>query len=265
MTCCLKKSILMLCALSFLMAPAYALAGDDVLAKVKKSGKLIVGTSADYPPYEAVDADNKFVGFDMDLIREVAKRMGIKVEIKDMGFDSLITALQAKKIDAVIAAMQATPARKKKVDFSTVYHKIKDAFLVKKGSKIKLNSPHDAAPYKVASQTGTIQEKWVKTNLIDTGKMDKDRYFSYERVDNAAMDVANGRVEVLFIIADPAKKLAQKAGLDIALVTGETVGGGQSIALPKGADALKAEIDKAIESIKADGTLKKLMDKWELQ
>ena len=246
-----------------LLAASGAFAGT-VMETVKKKGTLVVGTSADYPPYESVDAAGNFVGFDMDLMRAVAERMGVKLKIKDMPFDSLIAGLQAGKIHAVIAAMQATPERDKKVDFSTVYHDIKDAFLVKKGSGITINSPFDAAGYRIASQTGTIQAKWVEKNLIKAGKAKEEDLLVYERADTAAMDVSAGRADILFIISDPAKKLAEKAGLEVALITSETVSGGQSIALPEGATELKKAVDAAIAGMKADGSLQKLIDKWGL-
>ncbi len=236
----------------------------DYLSTVKERGTLIVGTSADYPPYESVDEAGKFVGFDMDLIREIGKRMDLKVEIKDMGFDSLIAALQAGKIDAVVAAMQATPERDEKVDFSAVYHEIKDAFLVKGDSEITMNSAKDAAGHRIAVQTGSIQEKWVQENLVEPGKATPDQVFTYERVDNAAMDVVAGRVDILFIISDPAKNLAEKMDLKIALVTSETVAAGQAIAIPEGATTFKAELDRVITELKDDGTLKQLMQPWNL-
>jgi len=225
---------------------------------------IVVGTSADYPPYEYTDATGEFVGFDMDLIRAIGEKIGKKVKIVDMGFDTLIAGLQNKKIDVVIAAMQASEKRKEKVDFSISYHAIKDAVLVKAGAGIKINSVYDIAKYKVASQTGTIQEKWIQENLINTGKLAAENYFSYERVDNAAMDIKAGRVDALLIIADPATALAEKNSLDIALITTETVSAGQSLAVTKGNTELLNAINKAIEELEADGSLKKLMDKYKL-
>jgi polar amino acid transport system substrate-binding protein len=225
---------------------------------------IVVGTSADYPPYEFTDATGEFVGFDMDLIRAIGEKIGKKVKIVDMGFDTLIAGLQNKKIDVVIAAMQASDKRKEKVDFSISYHAIKDAILVKAGSGIKINSVYDIAKYKVGSQTGTIQEKWIQENLVKAGKLAAENYFSYERVDNAAMDVKAGRVDALLIIADPATSLAEKNSLDIALITTETVSAGQSLAVTKGNTELLNAINKAIEELKADGSLKKLMDKYKL-
>lgn len=259
-----RLAVVSLVAMLVLGSAGAALAGN-LLQSVKERGKLVVGTSADYPPYESVDAAGNFVGFDMDVIREIGKRMGVEVEIKDMGFDTLITALEAKKIDAVIAAMQYSPERDEKVDFSIVYRKISDAFLVKGDSPITLQKPEDIAAYKVAAQTGTIQEKWMLTNLVDTGKMKKEQAFSYERVDNAAMDVAAGRVDVLFIQSDPAEKVAEKSGLKIALISKETVVAGQCIAVPEGEKGLKAEFDKLIEAMQADGTIQAITAKHGLK
>ncbi len=225
---------------------------------------IVVGTSADYPPYEYIDDAGQFVGFDMDLVRAIGEKIGKKVKIVDMGFDTLIAGLQEKKIDVVIAAMQASEERKQKVDFSISYHDIKDAILVKADSDIEIKSVQDIAQYKVASQTGTIQEKWIQDNLVKTGKLPAENYFSYERVDNAAMDIKAGRVDVLHIIADPATSLAEKNDLKIALITTETVSAGQSLAVTKGNTELLTAINKAIEELKADGTLKKLMDQYKL-
>lgn len=260
----MKNCLKTLCYSMFFFLTVVGLANADVLEKVKTEGVLVVGTSADYPPYEFKDVSDNFTGFDIDLVNEVANRMGVKARIVDMGFDTLIAALQNDKVDAVVAAMQGTAERDKKVDFSKVYHEIKDAFLVKAGSGIALNSPYDAANLRIAVQTGTIQEKWAQKNLVDAGKTPQKNLFSYERVDQAAMDIAAGRVDVLFIISDPAKPLAEKAGLEIALITTETVSAGQVIAVPEGEVALKAEIDQAIESMIQDGTMTQLMDKYGL-
>lgn len=260
----MKKYLTTLCCSALFLLAMAGLANADALEKIKTKGVMTIGTSADYPPYEFKDASDNFTGFDIDLVTEVAKRMGVKAKIVDMGFDTLIAALQNKKIDAVVAAMQGTPERDKKVDFSMVYHDIKDAFLVKAGSGITMKSPYDAATLRIAVQTGTIQEKWAQKYLVDAGKTPQKNLLSYERIDLAAMDVGAGRVDVLFIISDPAKTHAEKAGLEIALITTETVSAGQVIAVPEGEATLKAEIDKAIETIIKDGTMKQLMDKYGL-
>lgn len=231
------------------------------LGTIKERGKLIVGTSADYPPYESVDEAGNFVGFDMDLIREIGKRMGVEVEIKDMAFDALIAAVQEKKIDVVIAAMQSSPERDEKVDFTDPYHYQKDAFLVAADSSIVLNKAIDAAGHSIGVQTGTIQEQWTVDNLVPAGT-NEDQVFRYERVDQGALDVKAGRVDILFINADPAAELAKELGIKVALVTDETVIGGQSIALPEGEQQLQAELNRILGEMESDGTSQQLLEKW---
>ncbi len=225
---------------------------------------LKVGTSADYPPYESKDDKGNYVGFDMDLIREVGKRIGRDIQIVDMGFDGLIAAVQEGKVDAVIAAMQATDARKEKVDFSVPYHFVQDAFLVSANSNVTLKSAKDAAAYKVGVQTGTIQEKWIVDNLVKPGLMKDENVFRYERADNAALDLQAGRIDTVLIISDAAQKLAKDMGLKVALTTTDTVSAGQAIALPKGS-ALKAAIDKALADMQKDGTIQKLQQQYGIQ
>lgn len=98
-------------------------------------GTLVVGTSADYPPYEFTVKQNdktKYVGFDMQIAQALAKKLGVKLVIKNMDFDSLLVALQTHKVDMVIAGMNATAERKKSVGFSNVYYSGDEAILVNK-------------------------------------------------------------------------------------------------------------------------------------
>jgi len=92
------------------------------LAAIKKAGVIKVGTSADYPPFESVDANGNKFGFDVDLMTEIAKRLDIKLEWVDMPFDSLIAAVQEGKIDASISAFNYSEERDKTIDFSDAYY-----------------------------------------------------------------------------------------------------------------------------------------------
>ena len=91
-------------------------AEGSVLKKIKKSGELVVGTSADYPPLEFTASENgktKYVGVDIELAKDIAKDLNVKLVIKIMSFDSLLVALETGKVDMVISAMTPTPERKK--------------------------------------------------------------------------------------------------------------------------------------------------------
>jgi polar amino acid transport system substrate-binding protein len=233
-------------------------------ATIEERGTLIVGTSADYLPFEGVDEQGNFIGFDMDLIREIGSRLGLEVEIKDMAFDVLIAAVQEQKIDAAIAAIQYTPERDEAVDFSVPYNFIFDSFLVEANSDIAINQAADIAPYMIGVQTGTTHESWVLKNLIEPGLMTEDQLFRYERVEQGALDLEAGRIDVLFINADPAKDLAEKMQIKVALTTRETVQGGQSIAIPEGELGFKAELDRVITQLHEEGYIKNLLAQWEI-
>jgi len=239
-------------------------AADDHLSVIKERGKLIVGTSADYPPFESVDKNGKFVGFDMDLAREIGKRLGVKVEIRDMAFDGLIAATMSKKIDVVIACLTGTKERDKKIDFSTPYRWRKDAFLVSGKSDKKFKTPLDAADMRIGVQTSSTQETWVREYLIKPGLTKESQMLLYERMDNAGLDLNAGRVDTLMLVAKPAKVMAKKLNLKVVLETAETVEGGTCIALPEGEVALKAELDRIINELKNDGWIDKKFKEFDL-
>ena len=95
---------------------------DDSWTKVQQAGKLLVGTSADYAPFESYNAKFQIDGFDIALINEIAKQLGVKVELNDFAFDGLGSAIQIGQIDIAIAAISVTPERQAVVDFSNVYY-----------------------------------------------------------------------------------------------------------------------------------------------
>ena len=106
--------------------------------ELKDKGKIVLGVSPDYPPYEFLTTENgnkKVVGADIYLAEQVAKKLGVQVEIQEMAFDSLIAALNANKVDMVISGVNPTEERKKAVDFSDVYYTSKGIFVVNKDSQ----------------------------------------------------------------------------------------------------------------------------------
>lgn len=241
-------------------ADAPAVAEGGKLAEIQAAGKLVVGTSADYAPYESIDESGAFVGYDMDLIRAIGEKLGVEVEIQDMPFDSLIAAVQGGKIDAVIAAMQATAERDEQVDFTIPYRMTKDAFVAAGDSTLVIEKPEDAAGKSIGAQTGTVQESWIQDTLVAAGLTPADQVFSYERADQAALDVASGRIELLLMDAEPSIALAEETGLKILLITELTAEGGKSIAIPDGAADLKAELDRIIQELIDDGTVQRIQE-----
>ncbi len=225
------------------------------LEEIMDAGKIVVGTSADYPPFEFIDESNNFDGFDIVLMNEIAKRMGVEVEWQDISFDGLIGALKAGKIDAIVAAMSATPERDQEVDFTIPYLEGADAILVAEDSDIVINSPEDMGKYKIGVQSGTIHEQWVDEHLPDA------QVSRYERADQAIMDLKSGRIDVVAMDYYAAQAYIQQGGIKMALkanLSGENM----AIAVPEGATELKAKLDEIITQLKDEGFIDDLAMKY---
>jgi len=128
--------------------------------EIKEKGKIVLGVSPDYPPYEFTTTENgqkKVVGADIYLAQEIAKKLGVEVEIQEMAFDSLIAAVNANKVDMVISGVNPTEERKKAVDFSDIYYTGKGIFVVNKDSA-EIKSVADLKGKKVGVQKGSTYE-----------------------------------------------------------------------------------------------------------
>ena len=151
----MKKTIGKIMALMMCLIMAGALAA----CSGSKGKTYKVGTEPTYPPFDTTNEDGDIIGFDMDLMKAIAKDQGFEVEFASFDFDALIPALKSDSADIVIAGMNITPERAKQVDFSDSYYKTGVVLLVKKNStKITgWDSFTSGNGLKVAAQTGTLQ------------------------------------------------------------------------------------------------------------
>jgi len=228
------------------------------LEAIKQAGVIKVGTSADYPPFESVDANGKMVGFDVDLMTEIANRLGVKVEWVDMPFDSLIAAVQEGKIDASIAAFNYTEERAQKIDFTDAYYTSEDAFIVAETFTGQITNPEDVAQFKVGVQSGTTQDGWLTDELVATGKMPETNLFRYDRADQAALDVKSGRVDVWMADYVPGQAVINQIGGLKVIFKGVLSSGPMNIIVPKGSTELKQAINDIIKKLQAEGVIDQL-------
>lgn len=142
---------------------------DEVMTRIMDAGTIVVGTTADYRPFEYYDQNLRLDGYDIFLMRELANLLGVAVEFEDMAFDGLIDALVLGQIDAAISAISVTPERQARVDFTNVYYVGESASLARADSGITLNSFVDAAAYRIGVQRGSVYEQLVRQNLIGAG------------------------------------------------------------------------------------------------
>ena len=241
-------------------------AAANRLEAVKAAGKIVVGTSADYEPWEYMDENNEFAGADMDIMREIGKRMGVEVEFQDLGFDALVTAVETGKVDAAIAAMASTDERKEKVDFSMVYYAGDNVVLTSSDSGVSFSDPMEMADFKVGTQSGTIMYYWVEENLINPGLMSKDNLFLYERNEQVALDLQAGRIDVAIMDLEPGKQYMADPGFAfVELWRGPMDPNGQAIAIMKGEAELKAELDKHIAAMLDEGLIDSIIDSYGIE
>lgn len=217
------------------------------------SDTLIVGTNAEFPPFEYIE-QGQIVGFDVDLMNEISKLTGKKVEFKNMAFDSLLIAMQTGKINCIISGMTATEERRQHVNFSTPYFVSKQAVIVPENSDIQ--KFEDLKGKKIGVVIGYTGDMVVTDMYKDTSSITR-----YEATGQAIMALTAGKVDATVLDMEPAKEyVANNEGikvLDTALAEEE-----YSIALPKDNTALLEEINKALKTLKENGTYDKIYAKY---
>jgi len=156
----------------------------------------------------------------MDLMRVIAVREGYKIEFRDIGYDSLIPALKAGKIDIEAAAVNITSKRAKIVDFTDAYWKADQPIMVKKDSDLNIVTAL-SQDHKVGAQRGTTQADWIQNNLLDKGV--KVKLELYETNDSGVMDLVNGRIDAFICDAPEAKVFTENNPLKMVgvIYTGE--------------------------------------------
>lgn len=225
--------------------PDGAASGDNV---------LIVGTNAEFPPFEYVGDDGEPDGFDIALIKEIGSRLGMEVQVENMEFNSLIASI-GTKIDAVIAGMTVTEERAAAVDFSDTYYEAVQSVIVRADSDI--------------ASAADLENKTIGVQLDTTGNFIADEIpgatvQAYNKGVDAVNDLLNGRVDAVIIDTNPAQVFAQQYEGQIVALAGadfEFEAEYYAIALPKGSE-LVDQVNQALADIKADGTFDALVAQY---
>lgn len=224
--------------------------------------KLKIGTEGAYPPFNFKDASGELKGFDVDIAKALCAEMKAECTFVAQDWDGIIPALIAKKYDAIIASMSITDERKKKVDFTEKYYSTPAKFIVDKKGGITKVTPEALKGKTIGAQGSTIHSNYLED--IYKGSTIK----LYKTQDDANADLAAGRLDA--ILADSAVLLEWLKTKDGACCgfTGpgfndpKYFGTGAGIAVRKGEGKLVASFNKAIKAILANGTYKKINDKY---
>ena len=238
--------------------PAESAAAASLLEKVKTSGKLVVGTEAQYAPYEFKDLNASFAGCDMWLAQQIADSLGVELEVVDMSFDGIIPAVKSGQVDLGIAAFTKTPERAEEIDFSDLYEKSAQLLIVKAGNADLYSTKESLAGQKVGAQKGTIQSQLIQTALPDS------ELFELEKYPALALEVQNGNIAGLVVDQAVGESLiaTSNGGLEVSnfAFTSEEAAFGKAVVAAKGSEDLLAEVNTVINQVVNDGSYLKAYD-----
>lgn len=239
--------------MSFGLAGCGAKAEGDKLDEIKEKGTLVVGLSADYAPYEfhiMENGEDKIVGFDVDIAKEIAKDLGVELEIMDMKFDTLISALPNDKVDLVISGLSPDEERKKAVDFSDIYYTAEHGAIVRAKDVEKYKKFTDLNRQKVGAQMGSIQADLAVENIEDVEMQ------LLSNVNDLVVSLKGEKIEAL-VCELPVAEMIVKNNPELVVIE-ESIKdeeGGSAIALKKNSPKLLEEVNKTIARIQEEGLL----------
>jgi arginine/lysine/histidine transporter system substrate-binding protein len=220
---------------------------------------LVMGTSADYPPFEYIDTakGEEIIGFDVDIANAIAEKLGYEIQIKDIDFSGLIPAIETGQVDFVLAGMTPTEERKQNVDFSDVYHTAEHMIVSLKDSNI--TSLDDLVGKTVGVQLGSIQEE----KAGEISEAIELKVENRNRIPELIQEIKAGRFDAAIIEDTVAKGYFEKNkdlnGFTILDESAEETG--SAIAFPKNSE-LTAEFNNALNEMIENGEMDKLVVKW---
>ncbi len=252
----MKKLIALLLALSMLLCfvgcgSTEKEESNDASATEEKV--LVMGTNAAFPPYEFTDDTGKIVGIDAEIAAAVAEKMGYKLEIKDMDFNSLLTAVQNGIVDFALAGMTVTDERKESVNFSDTYATGVQVIIVKEGSAIA--KVEDLAGKKIGVQTGTTGD------IYCTDEFGADNVKQYKNGALAVTALLNGQVDCVVIDNEPAKNFVT-ANEGLKILETEYAVEDYAAAISKDNENLLNDFNAALKVLKDEGKIGEIIEKY---
>lgn len=226
---------------------------DDAVADLELAdeGVIRVGSDIDFPPFEFIE-DGEIQGFDVDLMEEIADRLGLEVEWVDAAFDTIITQLAGGEFDAIITALTITEERAETIDFSDPYFEATQALMV--GPDSDITGVADLAGASVGAQDGTTGEAYAEENFTDSEIVSFPSYpAAFGALESDQLDA---------VLADLPAAAEQEDRSDLVIVevidTDELYG----IGVEQGSDNLLQAINDTLAEIVEDGTYEEIYSRW---
>ena len=247
-------------AILILALSIFTACGNDS-SHVTDEKVFVIGLDDEYAPMGFRDKNNELVGFDIDLAREAAKRLGIKFEFKPIDWVDKERELTSGKIDLIWNGLDIAPERKGYILYSKPYMDNRQIILVKKGNTQGIQSENDLAGKKIGTQAGSTSETY-----IDRNKSFKDslaEFRTYGNYKTAFRDLEKGTVDAL-VCDEILSRYEISQNPDRFEIIDVTVGAACEIGIGfrKGDIELRDQIQKVFDEMVADGTAKKISEKW---
>ncbi|MEF9952154.1 MAG: amino acid ABC transporter substrate-binding protein [Clostridium sp.] len=231
---------------------------DSSLQYIKDKGTLVVGLDDGFPPMGFRDEKGEIVGFDIDLAKEVAKKLGIKVDFKAIDWNAKEMELNTKKIDCIWNGMSVTPEREKNMALSKPYLENTQAFIVKNGSAIKTIA--DMKDKKIGFQDkSSSMEAFEKNTELKSMVSDNRQYLKNKDV---LSDIKAGRIDVALMDKVVAEYYTAKDKSSFEFLKDNLGEEFYAVGFRKEDKQLRDEIDKIMDELKKDGTVSKISQKW---
>ncbi|MGN0837855.1 MAG: transporter substrate-binding domain-containing protein [Pyramidobacter sp.] len=223
---------------------------------------LRVATASTYPPYEFLNEKGMLDGFDHDLMEEIGRRIGEKIQWVDTGhYDMVIPTLVTNRADVIAAGMSATPIRARRVLFSTPYVPTMACFVT--APSFTVRKLEDLKGLRGAVPVGTTQDVFLTPRAAQYGYTIK----TFAKIEECMWDIVTGRSDFTLMDVPVAEKLLANPNFRDKTVRGLTfqlTGAGKALAVRLGDTALKQKLDGAIAAMEQDGTLDAMRGKWGL-
>lgn len=251
----MKKNIIFIIVSVILVGAIWFVYNTYFIAKDSNiNGKLVVATDATYPPLEYVDNDGNMVGFDIDLIKAIAKELKKEVEIKNISFDNIFSDLEKGEVDVIISAVTITSERQKTMNFSAPYFNAGQIIVANKSSQI--TNQDDLKDKFVGVQNDTTSETEGE-KYVDKGKLK-----IYKDYDVALENMKLGEIEAM-IIDYPAGVSIVKSNDQLVKIVGKPFTSEfYGIAIAKDNQDLLSDINLVLAKLKKTGYLDKLSHTW---
>ena len=259
----MKKHLVKIVAIAFIASLSIGMFGcasassSNKVNDIKKAGVITVGTSGDYPPYEfhgQVNGKDEIIGFDIEIARQLAKDLGVKLVIKDMQFGALLASLNTNKVDFVISGMTPTKERAESVDFSKIYYTAVQTIVIRVKDKDSIKSIADLKGKNISVQKGSIQEGIAKDQLPTS------KAIALPKISDEVLELKKNKVDAL-IVEEPVAKAYVSNNKDLMIAEIKLKGddSGSAIAIKKGNSALTDQVNKTLNKLIAEKQIDKLV------